>query len=135
MNHIFVIDDEKNIQDLIKLYLEKEGYRVSLFKDASSIISEVDRLKPDLIVLDIMMPCIDGLELCKELREKHDIPIIFVSARDEEFDRILGLELGADDYLTKPFSPRELKVNIDVLKIKRIEISQAKPGNSYFSSG
>jgi len=128
MNHIFVIDDEKNIRDLIKLYLEKEGYRVSLFKDTSSIISEVDRLKPDLIVLDIMMPCIDGLKLCKELRKKHDIPIIFVSARDEEFDRILGLELGADDYLTKPFSPRELKVNIDVLKNKKNRNQPGKAG-------
>ncbi|KXG75484.1 response regulator transcription factor [Thermotalea metallivorans] len=112
MKHIFVVDDEFNIRDLIKKYLEKEGYRVTIFDNGQNVIGEMGRLKPDLLVLDIMMPGPNGLDLCKEIRRNSDIPIIFVSARDEEFDRILGLELGADDYLSKPFSPRELVVRI-----------------------
>ncbi|MBB6214096.1 DNA-binding response OmpR family regulator [Anaerosolibacter carboniphilus] len=112
MKHIFVVDDERNIRDLIKKYLEKENYMVTLFENGQNVISEIVRLKADLLVLDIMMPGIDGLELCREIRKNSEIPIIFVSARDEEVDRILGLELGADDYLSKPFSPRELVVRI-----------------------
>ncbi|MFT9494462.1 response regulator transcription factor [Anaerosolibacter sp.] len=112
MKHIFVVDDERNIRDLIKKYLEKENYTVTLFENGQNVASEIIRLKADLLVLDVMMPGIDGLTLCKEIRKRSEIPIIFVSARDEEIDRILGLELGADDYLSKPFSPRELMVRI-----------------------
>lgn len=112
MKHIFVIDDERNIRDLIRKYLEKENYLVTVFENAQNVVTEINRLKPDLLVSDIMMPGIDGLELCKEIRKHSDLPIVFVSARDEELDRILGLELGADDYLSKPFSPRELVVRI-----------------------
>lgn len=126
MKHIFVVDDERNIRDLIRKYLEKEGYAVTVFEDASNVAGEVMRLKPDLIVLDIMMPGIDGLELCREIRKNTDMPIVFVSARDEELDRILGLELGADDYLSKPFSPRELVVRIRNI-MKRLE--KASKGN------
>lgn len=120
MKHIFVVDDERNIRDLIRKYLEKEGYTVTAFENAQNVAGEIMRLKPDLLVLDIMMPGIDGLELCKEIRKSTDIPIVFVSARDEELDRILGLELGADDYLSKPFSPRELVVRIKNI-MKRLE--------------
>ncbi|WP_427339349.1 response regulator transcription factor [Caloranaerobacter sp. DY30410] len=127
MRHIFVVDDEKNIRDLIKKYLQKEGYKVTLFEDGANLLKEIDRLKPDLIVLDIMMPGIDGLELCKEIRKNNDIPIIFVSAKDEEVDRIIGLELGGDDYLSKPFSPRELVVRIKNI-LRRIE--KAKNANA-----
>ncbi len=112
MKHIFVVDDEKNIRDLIAKYLESEGYKVTLFDKGTNVKGEVDRLDPDLIVLDINMPEVDGLAVCKEIRKTSEIPIIFVSARDEEFDRILGLELGGDDYMAKPFSPRELMVRI-----------------------
>lgn len=112
MKHIFVIDDEVKIRNLIKLYLVKENYQVTLFEDGSNVVKEMQRLKPDLLVLDIMMPDINGLDLCKQIRKNSEIPIIFVSAKDEEFDRVLGLELGADDYLSKPFSPRELVVRI-----------------------
>lgn len=112
MKHIFVVDDERNIRDLIKKYLEREGFKATLFENGQNVLSELKRLQPDLIVLDIMMPGIDGFEICKEIRKTCDIPIIFVSARDEELDRILGLELGGDDYLSKPFSPRELVVRI-----------------------
>jgi DNA-binding response OmpR family regulator len=122
MKHIFVIDDERNIRDLIRKYLEKEGFLVTTFEDAQNVVSEITRLKPDLLVLDIMMPGIDGLELCKKIRRSTELPIVFVSARDEELDRILGLELGADDYLSKPFSPRELVVRIKNI-IRRLEKS------------
>ncbi len=112
MKHIFVVDDEQNIRDLIKKYLEKEGYAVTTFEDGLSILSKIHEKNPDLIVLDINMPGIDGIELCKEIRKHSEVPIVFVTARDDEFDRIIGLEIGADDYLSKPFSPRELMVRI-----------------------
>ncbi|WP_040204271.1 response regulator transcription factor [Neobacillus jeddahensis] len=120
MKHIFVVDDEKNIRDILQKYIENEGYKITLFSDGKNVYQEMLRLKPDLLIIDIMLPHIDGLELCKEIRKSSDIPIIFVSARDGEFDRILGLELGGDDYLTKPFSPRELMVRIKNL-FKRME--------------
>jgi DNA-binding response OmpR family regulator len=106
----------------LQKYIENEGYKVTLFSDGQHVYQEMLRLKPDLLIIDIMMPHIDGLELCKEIRKTSDIPIIFVSARDGEFDRILGLELGGDDYLTKPFSPRELMVRIKNI-FRRIEKS------------
>jgi len=112
MKHILVIDDEKTIRDLIEKYLVASNYQVTTYGDAKYLVEEVKRLQPDLIVLDIMMPRSNGLEVCKEIRKFSEIPIIFVSAKDEEFDRIIGLELGADDYLSKPFSPRELVVRI-----------------------
>ncbi len=112
MKHILVIDDEKNIRDLIEKYLVASNFQVTTYGDAKYLVEEVKRLQPDLIVLDIMMPRSNGLEVCKEIRKFSEIPIIFVSAKDEEFDRIIGLELGADDYLSKPFSPRELVVRI-----------------------
>jgi DNA-binding response OmpR family regulator len=112
LKHIFVVDDEKNIVDILQKYLRKEGYKVTAFPNGKHVLNEMNRLSPDLIVMDIMMPEIDGLQLCREIRKKTDIPIIFVSARDAELDRVLGLELGGDDYLTKPFSPRELVARI-----------------------
>src|SRR4051794_30758821 len=120
MKHIFVVDDEKNIRDILQKYIVNDGYKVTLFSDGENVYQEMQRLEPDLLIIDIMMPHLDGLELCREIRKSSDIPIIFVSARDGEFDRILGLELGGDDYLTKPFSPRELMVRIKNI-FKRIE--------------
>lgn len=125
MKHIFVVDDELNIRELIRKYLEKEGYRVSAFADGSTLLADLDQYRPDLLVLDIMLPGADGLALCREIRKKHELPIIFVSARDEEFDRVLGLELGGDDYLTKPFSPREL-----VARIKNVFRRMERGGDS-----
>ncbi|KAB3531066.1 response regulator transcription factor [Alkaliphilus serpentinus] len=135
MKKIFVVEDEFNIRDLIKRYLEKEGYNVITFQDGTLILQEIKRLKPDLLVLDIMLPGINGLELCKEIRKESNIPIIFVSARDEEFDRILGLEIGGDDYLSKPFSPRELVARVKnifrrlqtaIIEDKEIEVKDIK---------
>lgn len=122
MKHIFVVDDDKDIRILIKKYLEKEGFKVTAFINGKNVYNEINRLSPDLIVLDIMMPGIDGIELCKKIRKESDIPIIFVSARGEEIDRIIGLEIGGDDYLSKPFSPRELIVRIKNI-FKRLDKS------------
>lgn len=125
MKDIWVVDDEKNIRDLIRRYLEKEDYRVHTFASAEEFESTfLAENKPDLIILDIMLPGVDGLDLCRRLRADYEIPIIFVSARGEEFDRVLGLELGADDYLAKPFSPREL-----VVRVKNI-FKRLQPANN-----
>lgn len=129
MKHIFVIDDEVEIRHLIKKYLEKEGYGVTDFSNGHQVLQEIIRLKPDLLVLDINMPGTDGIELCKQIRKEHDLPIVFVSARGDEIDRIIGLEVGGDDYLTKPFSPRELVVRIKNI-FRRIEKSSTVTGIS-----
>ena len=121
MKHIFVIDDDANIRQLILRYLEKEGYKVTAFKNAEHVFEAFNMLQPDALVLDIMMPgTMDGLDLCKKIRTVSQVPIIFVSAKDEAVDRIIGLELGADDYLSKPFSPRELLVRLKII-FRRIE--------------
>lgn len=112
MKHIFVVDDEPLIRELIEKYLAKEGYQVTGFSEGKPALAEFVRLKPDLIVLDVNMPGMDGLEVCREIRKTSELPIIFVTARDDEIDRILGLEIGGDDYLAKPFSPRELVARI-----------------------
>ncbi|WP_273832229.1 response regulator transcription factor [Guptibacillus sedimenti] len=127
MPHVFVIDDEQNIRDILEKYLKKEGFTVSTFQDGAEVLSALKTSEPDLFVLDIMMPNVDGLELLRRLRKQSFIPVIVVSARDEELDRILGLELGADDYLTKPFSPRELVVRIKNIfkRIDRLEQGQS----------
>ena len=117
MRRIFIVDDDIDIRQLIKKYLVKEGFSVTDFSDSKRVITEISRLKPDLIVLDIMMPGTDGIELCREIRKTSEIPIIFVTARNDEVDRIIGLEMGGDDYLSKPFSPRELVARIkNILK-------------------
>ncbi len=109
---IFVVDDEKNIRDIVRSYLEKEGFNVSVFENGESALEEYLRSAPDMLVIDIMMPGMSGLELCNEIRKHANTPIIIVSARDEEIDRILGIEMGADDYMMKPFSPKELVARV-----------------------
>ena len=121
MKHVFVIDDDANIRQLILRYLEKEGYKVTAFENAEHVFEAFNMLQPDALVLDIMMPgTMDGLDLCKKIRTVSQVPIIFVSAKDEAVDRIIGLELGADDYLSKPFSPREFLVRLKII-FRRIE--------------
>ncbi len=112
MSTIWVVDDEENIRELIRRYLESEGFSVKTFSSAEEIMAALARSVPDMFILDIMLPGEDGLSLCRSIRNKYSLPIIFVSARGEEFDRVLGLELGGDDYLAKPFSPRELVVRV-----------------------
>ena len=105
---ILVVDDEKKIVDIVKAYLEKEGYQVVVAYDGISALELAKSQSPDLIVLDLMLPEISGWDVCRQLRKNSDTPIIMLTARDEVPDRIVGLELGADDYITKPFSPNEL---------------------------
>lgn len=112
---IYVVDDEKNIRELIKSYLIKEGYDVEIFSDGESLLERFVKKPADMLIMDIMMPGIDGYSLCRELRKTSEVPIIMVSAKDEEIDRILGLELGSDDYISKPFSPRELVVRVKTI--------------------
>lgn len=109
---IYVVDDESNIRNLIQAYLKKEGYEVEIFSSGEEMLARFNEKKPHMCIIDIMMPGIDGYELCRKIREKSDVPIIIVSAKDKELDKILGLELGGDDYLTKPFSPRELVARV-----------------------
>lgn len=132
MKHIFIVDDEPRIRELIEMYLNKEGYQVTAFPDGKSALDAFDALKPDLMVLDVNMPGMDGLMVCREIRKTSELPIIFCTARDEEIDRILGLEIGGDDYLTKPFSPRELVARIRNI-FKRME--RVQPPSSTFSIG
>lgn len=109
---ILIIDDEKNIVDILKFHLEKNGYRTLYAHDGVQGVETALAESPDLILLDVMLPEMDGFDVCKKIREKTSIPIIMLTAREEEVDKILGLELGADDYMTKPFSARELLARI-----------------------
>ncbi|HIX42206.1 PhoP family transcriptional regulator [Kurthia sp. 3B1D] len=105
---ILVVDDEKPIADILQFNLIKEGYKVVCAYDGEEALEKVEEVQPDLMLLDIMLPKRDGMEVCREVRKKYDIPIIMLTAKDSEIDKVLGLELGADDYVTKPFSTREL---------------------------
>jgi two-component system, OmpR family, response regulator len=123
--HILVADDDLHIREVISFALEKAGMRVTLAEDGRRAIEQFRLNGMDLIVLDINMPEFDGLEVCKEIRKTSEIPILFLSSRDDEIDRILGLEIGGDDYVTKPFSPRELVARINVI-LKRTQ-TNTKP--------
>lgn len=112
MSTIYVVDDEANIRHLITQYLEKEGYLVESFSSVEEMSRRLENGYPDMLILDIMLPGQSGLEFCRELREKSGIPVIFISARRKALDRIMGLEIGGDDYLAKPFSPRELTARV-----------------------
>jgi len=109
---VLVVDDEANIVELVRAYLEKEGFRVEEASDGPAALEAVERHRPDLVVLDIMLPEMDGWEVCRRIRSFSQVPIIMLTARDAEVDRIVGLELGSDDYLVKPFSPRELVARV-----------------------
>lgn len=109
---ILVVDDEKPIADIIEFNLKKEGFDVHCAYDGNDALVKVEELQPDLILLDIMLPGRDGMEVCREVRKKYETPIIMLTAKDSEIDKVLGLELGADDYVTKPFSTRELLARV-----------------------
>ncbi|MET0920236.1 MAG: response regulator transcription factor [Acidimicrobiia bacterium] len=117
---VLVVDDEANIADLVDLYLAREGYRVVKASTGAAGLDAVRDHRPRLVVLDVGLPDIDGLEVCKRLRQTSQIPVIFLTARDGEVDRVLGLELGGDDYLTKPFSPAELVARVKAV-LRRVD--------------
>jgi two-component system OmpR family response regulator len=113
--HVLIVDDDAHIRDVIRFALEQAGMTVSEASNGEEGLRRIEALRPDLVILDIVMPEMDGLDMCRQLRKQSDLPVLFLSSRDEEIDRILGLELGGDDYLTKPFSPRELVARVNVI--------------------
>ena len=115
MKTILVVDDERNIVELIRLYLEKEGWAVISASDGEEALALHARHGPDLVILDLMLPKLDGFEVCRELRRRGDVPIVMLTARDDVVDSIVGLELGADDYVAKPFNPRALVARIKAI--------------------
>lgn len=123
-NRILIAEDERPISEIIKFNLEKEGYEIITAFDGKDALKKALEDKPDLILLDIMLPLMDGFEICKRVREKSSVPIIFVTAKEEEVDKILGLELGADDYITKPFSVRELVARVKA-NVRRMDMTVA----------
>lgn len=127
--HIAVVDDHRDIRDLVGKYLTRHGYRVSIAENAAALRRLLDRSAFDLIVLDIMMPGEDGLSLCRHVRSTSDVPIILLTAMVDETDRIVGLELGADDYLGKPFNPRELLARIKAV-LRRVTSLPPQRGRS-----
>lgn len=109
---ILVVDDEKKIVDLVRTYLERDGFQVIEAYDGPSALDAFRRQSPDLVILDVMLPGMDGLEVCRDIRRSSSVPVIMLTARSEDVDKLVGLELGADDYITKPFSPRELVARV-----------------------
>src|SRR5256714_14369876 len=109
---VLVVEDEHSIASFVSLYLKNAGYRVRTAANGRDALAQVAAEQPDLIVLDLMLPDIDGIEVCKRIRQRSDVPILMLTARDEDVDKIIGLEVGADDYLTKPFNPRELVARV-----------------------
>jgi len=120
MKTILVVDDEKKIVDIIQAYLEKDGYRVIAAYDGASALKEYHSQKPDLLILDLMLPETSGWDVCRAVRKESEVPIIMLTARDEVTDKIIGLEMGADDYVTKPFDPKELVSRVKAI-LRRME--------------
>lgn len=128
MPTVLVVDDEPNIIELARLYLGREGYRVEGVSNGQDALTKHSSLNPDLVVLDLMLPDIDGFEVCRRLRARSKVPIVMLTARREDVDKIIGLELGADDYLTKPFNPRELVARVKA--VLRRYLAGSGPGET-----
>lgn len=122
---IMVVDDDPNIGELLRLYLEKEGYIAAVMPDGEAALAVFDTEKPDLVLLDVMMPRLDGWQVCREIRKKSQCPIIMVTAKGEVFDRVLGLELGADEYIVKPFETKEVMARIKAV-LRRSGVNKEK---------
>lgn len=122
-NKILIVDDEKNIVELAKLYLEKDGFTTVCAYDGDEALKIFESTSPELVILDIMLPKRDGWQVCKEIRKASQIPIIMLTAKSDTFDKVLGLELGADDYMTKPFEPKELVARVKAV-LRRSELQK-----------
>ncbi len=125
---ILVVDDEENIRDLATLYLQKEGFTVEAAVDGTDAVARFSLVQPALVILDVMMPGMDGFEVCREIRRDSSVPILMLTARNDDVDKIVGLELGADDYMTKPFNPREMVARVKAI-LRRFEGGR-KPQNA-----
>lgn len=134
---ILVVDDEKPIADILQFNLKKDGYEVFCAYNGDEALELVEEVQPDLILLDIMLPEKDGMEVCKEIRKKYEMPIIMLTAKDSEIDKVLGLELGADDYVTKPFSTRELlaRVKANLRRHQQVNTSNQESENKEIAIG
>ncbi len=128
--HILIVDDDPHIREVIGFAAEKSGYTTAHAEDGLAALASVQAEPPDLVVLDIGLPELDGLDVCREIRRTSDLPILFLTARDDEVDRIVGLEIGGDDYVTKPFSPRELVARIKAI-LKRTQSVAIQPERTY----
>ena len=127
-NTVLVVDDERNIVQLARLYLSNEGFRVEEAQNGKQALEKVRALNPDLVILDVMMPELDGLSVCREIRKTSNVPVIILTARGDDVDKIVGLEIGADDYVTKPFNPRELVARVKaVLRRSRDSVTTDAP--------
>jgi|SRR5690606_25661435 len=131
---VLVVEDEKNLAEALKFNLERQGYTVLVEHDGHGAIQRVERDQPHLVILDVMLPGLDGFEVCRRVRSQSNVPIMMLTARGEEVDRVLGLEIGADDYLTKPFSLRELQARVRAL-LRRGGGELAQPAASVVESG
>ena len=126
---ILVVDDDKNICELLRLYLVKEGYNVTMVHDGAAALAEFDKLHPDLVLLDVMMPRMDGLEVCRRIRKLGNTPVMMLTAKGETFDKVLGLELGADDYMVKPFDTKEVVARIKAV-LRRCTVTTSQTESS-----
>jgi two-component system OmpR family response regulator len=134
MPQVLVVDDDPHIRQLLVFALEKAGLSAREAEDGEAALASVEQQRPDLVVLDINMPKLDGLEVCRRLRAQGDLPILFLSSRDDEIDRILGIELGADDYVVKPFSPREVTARVQAI-LRRARSAPPAPVHAVMSHG
>ena len=121
---VLIVEDDRNVAEVVGRYLAREGYRVEVATDGAAGLARALEDPPDLVVLDLMLPSLDGMEVCRRLRAAHDVPVIILTARGGESDRVAGLELGADDYVAKPFSPRELTARVNAV-LRRSAIKAA----------
>ena len=130
---VLIVDDDANISELISLYLTKEFYDTKIVYDGEAAIKEFDSYQPNLVLLDLMLPGIDGYQVCREIRQRSNIPIIMLSAKGEVFDKVLGLELGADDYIIKPFDSKELVARVKAVlrRYQPYPAAQPKPSGKY----
>lgn len=131
---ILIVEDEKNIADIVKFNLEKEGYETETAYDGEEALAKVNSFEPDLILLDLMLPKIDGFQVCRKVREHHSMPILMLTAKEEEVDKVLGLEMGADDYITKPFGMRELLARVKA-NLRRITPMKGPGSHDLITSG
>jgi two-component system, OmpR family, response regulator len=124
---VLVVDDDPNLREVVRFALDREGFSVLTAGDGRAGLRLFREREPDLVILDILMPEMDGTEACREIRKTSTVPIVFLSSKDDELDRVLGLELGGDDYVTKPFSPRELVARVRAI-LRRVPVAAASPG-------
>ena len=135
MTHVLIVEDEESLADPLAFLLRKEGFEASIVNDGAQALSTFERISPDIVLLDLMLPGVSGTEICKSLRGRSSVPVIMVTARDSEIDKVVGLELGADDYVTKPYSARELIARIRAVLRRGGEVADEDLALAVLESG